>query len=89
MPGIAFIEIGPAHSTLGVITASTNTGWSDPPDNVSRSHPPLMDSTQIYYWTRVWQEGEQETLEELSKNKGKTFASGKEAIAWLLDTSDD
>ena len=85
----AFIEIRTANGTSGVIVPYIHTMWSQIPDRASRTIPPLTDANQAYYWTRVWQEGERETLAELSRGNGKTFDSGKEAIAWLLDHSAD
>ena len=58
--------------------------WSSIPDHVSRAIPPVTDRSQTYYWTRIWQEGERETLAELAAGNGRRFSSAIEAISWLL-----
>lgn len=49
--------------------------------------PISIPSNQLYYWTRKWQEGEQEALREIEAGKGRRFESARDAIHWLL--SDD
>ncbi len=54
---------------------------------IAGAPPVFMEPGQAYYWTRIWQQGEQESRSELERGLGRRFASGREAIRWLL--SDD
>ena len=70
-----------------VVTAFFTEGSSlGLPDglSISRGVPPAMSQAQAYYWTSVWQAGEQETLAELEAGRGITFDDPKEAIRWLV-----
>lgn len=48
-----------------------------------------IPATQAYYWKHAWQDAETETLESLAKGNGRRFATGREAIAWLLSDEED
>jgi len=57
--------------------------------NQSRRMVPLfVPRRQLYYWSQKWQEGEREALRELAEGKGRTFADGSSAAAWLLGDED-
>ena len=51
--------------------------------------PVSIPRDEVYYWTLRWQQDEAETVRELEKGEGVTFASGGDMIRWLLDPSDD
>jgi hypothetical protein len=90
MADIFTIDLTATSSTSSSISPVAGEGsWSPLPADASPGVPPLMDRGQAYYWTRVWQAGERETLEAYAKGKGKTFVDGKAAVAWLLDESPD
>ena len=90
MPGRFFsIDIGAsASSANSVSSASWTTAWSQMPEGVSHRIAPVTSEAQAYYWTRVWQEGEQETLVALARGEGHTFANADAAIRYLLSTDD-
>ena len=84
------IDLTATSSTAPTLTALPGGGsWSALPESASSGTPPLMDQGQAYYWTRVWRNGERETLEAYDKGEGKTFPDGKAAVAWLLDEAAD
>jgi hypothetical protein len=39
---------------------------------------------QAYYWTRIWQESERESLAAFARGEGHTFDNGDAAIRYLL-----
>lgn len=39
---------------------------------------------ELFYWTRKWQAGEQESAEARAAGDVKDFATGREAVRWLL-----
>jgi len=43
----------------------------------------LVDKSQAYFWTRKWQEGEQEADEDIKAGRVKTFDSVEELISDL------
>ncbi len=49
---------------------------------------PLTNMGQAYYWSRVWQMGEQETLHEYTAGGGVTFENPDDAVRYLLSTDD-
>ena len=46
--------------------------------------PLFVPRSQLYYWTREWQDGEAEALREIAEGKCRTFKDGSAAAAWLL-----
>ena len=50
----------------------------------SRAFSPAINRSQAYYWSRIWQMGEQESRAELAAGHGRTFDTAEEAIRWLL-----
>lgn len=51
-------------------------------------YPPMtwfrfISSDQAYFWSREWQQGEQEALEELRRGEALTFDDPEEALRWL------
>lgn len=49
--------------------------------------PPAIPSSQRYFWTRLWQMGEEESREDLARGDVRRFSDPLDAIRWLL--SDD
>jgi hypothetical protein len=68
--------------TVDVDLASVT--WGRVPHIVSRRIPPAVSREQAYYWSAVWQRGEQEALEDLEAGRARTFADPTEAVRWLL-----
>ena len=66
------VHIGP-H----LISAVTNE------DRISLDRPVSIPTSQLYFWTRRWQEAEHEALAELERGEGREFGSGREAVEWL------
>lgn len=44
----------------------------------------MRNPSQSYYWTEEWQEAEREAMEELRRGEYESFASGAEAVQWLI-----
>lgn len=76
----ANIAIGPAE--LQATEVSTLRGPA--PHFV----PPAIDIGQVYYWSHVWQHGEQESRAELEAGIRTTFENAEDAIRWLLSSDD-
>lgn len=47
---------------------------------VQRKPTKLIDSSQAYFWTKEWQEGEREAEEDIRKGRVKVSKSVKELI---------
>ena len=73
-----------ASSLDHVAPGSWNAEWSFIPEGASRRIVPVTSVAQAYYWTRVWQEGERESLAAFARGKGHTFENGDAAIRYLL-----
>lgn len=43
---------------------------------------------QMYYWTRDWQNGEDEADEELRRGEARVFDNAEDALRWLDDPED-
>jgi hypothetical protein len=63
-------------ATTGVASAETLSSTPVPVTSVPRS--------QLYYWTRRWQEDEAAAVAELERGEGRRFDNPREAIRWLL-----
>ncbi len=55
---------------------------------ISQSVPPMIGKGQAYYWSYMWQKGEQEARAQLNAGESKTFDTADAAIRWLLSDSD-
>jgi hypothetical protein len=44
---------------------------------------------ELFYWTRHWQEGERESAAAREAGDVHEFATGREAVRWLLSADDD
>lgn len=49
--------------------------------------PAFIPRDQLIFWTRAWREGEEESAAAREAGNTREFASGTEAVRWLL--SDD
>jgi hypothetical protein len=86
MPNASFpLDLGSSASNVDRIApGSWTAAWSHIPDGASRRIAPVTSEAQAYYWTRVWQEGERETLAALARGEGHTFGDADAAIRYLL-----
>ena len=73
-----------ASSLDHVAPGSWTTAWSSIPEGVSRRIVPVTSEAQAYYWTRIWQEGERESLAAFVRGEGHTFENADAAIRYLL-----
>jgi hypothetical protein len=78
IPLHANLSGGPEHVELGGETYST----------VRRRMPFFVTRDQLYYWTREWQAGEREALQDLKKGDFRRFPDGTSAAEWLLTDED-
>lgn len=55
-------------------------------DNVKLSStiPAFIPAHQTYYWSRRWQESEQQALADLANGDAQTFADPRDAVRYLL-----
>ena len=53
---------------------------------ISSRFPAATGRGQAYYWSYIWQLGEQKVDEELVSGLGKTFDNAQDAIQWLLSS---
>jgi hypothetical protein len=51
---------------------------------VRRGLPLFVPIRQLYYWSREWQNGENDALGDLEAGRFKTFPDGALAARWLL-----
>ena len=55
---------------------------------IRRRVPLFVSRGQLYYWTREWQAGEAEALQDLEEGRFDTFPDGSSAARSLLDDED-
>jgi hypothetical protein len=69
--------------------SSSRSGDVDvrPGETASNARGPVLSvpRSQLYYWTRRWQEDEAEAVAELERGEGVGFDDPRDAIRWLLD----
>jgi len=75
-------EANVSEKALPVLPDSTTL--NTPVDRLPQSFPASIPASQMYYWTRAWQEGERRALEELERGEGRHFDDPRDAIRWLL-----
>lgn len=46
--------------------------------------PLMIPASQVYYWERIWQEGELESAGERAAGRVERFGSSGEVVRWLL-----
>jgi len=51
---------------------------------VRRGLPLFVPIRQLYYWSREWQNGENDALGHLEAGRFKTFPDGALAARWLV-----
>lgn len=81
------MEVTATASSNAVEVAPTAVAWSSVPAGASTDVPPVLNRSQAYYWTHIWQQREREAVKELREGKSRVFADPADAIRWLL--SDD
>lgn len=57
--------------------------WSFVSERVPRYVPLFVPRGQTYYWTREWQNGEEEADEELRRGEARVFDGVTDALRWL------
>jgi hypothetical protein len=69
-----------AFSSAGAATRVTSV------ETLSSTPMPAISvpRSQLYYWTRQWQEDEAAAVAELERGEGRRFKDSREAIRWLL-----
>lgn len=77
-----------SSSDRTTLVSFTETNISPMPFSSSRRTPPAIGRGQAYYWSAKWQTDEQETVDALERGEGRTFATGQEAIRWLLSNDE-
>ncbi|MGH8933020.1 MAG: hypothetical protein ACRDZO_20945 [Egibacteraceae bacterium] len=73
-----------AREALSVASQRLSTNAPPRPSRIPFSLP----SSQLYYWTRRWQEDEAEAVDELARGEGHLFTDTAEALRWLLSDED-
>ncbi len=63
-------------------TAATTVWFAD------WGFPVSIPEDQLYYWTALWQAGEQESTEDLRRGNSRIFSNPMDAIRWLLGADD-
>jgi hypothetical protein len=53
-----------------------------------RNMPFFVYRDQLYYWTREWQDGEEEALREIAEGRFQTFQDGQSAADAILKDED-
>jgi transposase-like protein len=49
----------------------------------------MIPRSQLYYWTRTWQEGEAAALADLEAGRSRVFTDPRELARYLLRPTDD
>jgi hypothetical protein len=62
--------------------------WRFVTERVPRRVPLFMPRDQRHYWTREWQQGEDEADAELRRGEGVTFDNTEDAFRWLESPED-
>lgn len=50
--------------------------------------PPFIPADQLYYWTRVWQEGEAKAIADIAAGRSRVFSDPRELARYLLRPAD-
>ena len=66
-------------------TFSTPSGLSPSRGALVLHHLPI----QAYYWSKVWQRDERESLRDIELGRVNFFETGSDAVPWLLSEDDD
>ncbi len=62
--------------------------WTFASERAPRYVPLFVPREQGYYWTREWQDGEEEADEELRRGEARSFDSVENALRWLDELED-
>ncbi len=73
--------VGPTVVVTGGCTSSS--AWA-----ISGYTPARVPASQLYYWTSMWQQGEQESLRDVASGNTARFSDPLDAIRWLLGTEE-
>jgi hypothetical protein len=58
-------------------------------DSGRLSRPGAIPKDELFFWTRHWQEGEAESAAARARGEVREFASGRDAVRWLLSDDDE
>ena len=64
-------------TSTSLSTRDVGNSWSAVPHNVSTAIAPLTSPSQAYYWSRVWQTDEMETVTALAQGEGRVFENAE------------
>jgi hypothetical protein len=70
-------------------TPSMGAGMSVATSTLADGLPGAIPRDELFYWTRRWREGEQESAAALAAGDFQEFATGRETVRWLLSADDD
>lgn len=88
---MATLTISPATTSAmrkELSFASRPVSTNIPPRCRPSRIPFSLPSSQLYYWTRRWQEDEAEAIAQLARGEGHRFTDTAEALRWLLSDED-
>ena len=74
-----------AGSTVDVYAASAATTL---PRGVPKHMPTMIPRSQLYYWTRAWQEGEAKAIADIEAGRSQVFSDPRELARYLLRPTD-
>jgi hypothetical protein len=77
-----------ASSPISVYTLSGATSATPGVRHQGRRMPASIPSGQRYFWSRLWQEGERETDQDVARGDVHRFQGADDAIRWLLSSDD-
>jgi hypothetical protein len=80
----------PDEATAGDATIGVGIALSNVSEFPARHGiPGAIRRDDLFFWTRAWQEGERESAEARAAGGTREFASGHDAVRWLLSSDDD
>lgn len=84
----ASFGVDPSAGPRAVAMIPSRNLLVDPDVSVRRRVPVIIPSSQEYYWTWEWQDGEREALRDLRAGRSRVFNTGADAVRWLLADDD-
>jgi hypothetical protein len=76
-----------ADATTGSDMIGIGFAVASTPDPGSAGLPTSIATDDLFFWTRLWRDGESESAAARKAGDVREFASGRDAVRWLL--SDD
>jgi hypothetical protein len=76
-------RVSVASASLSQTTINPRTGAAHP-----RQLPVSVPRAQLYYWSRLWQRGEERALRDLQAGRSRRFDDPTDAVRWLLSEDD-